>query len=54
MSDRPQTAKIIADIVNQMEDMPLDWYVQNVTRLAEFLQTSYESAHRLILTMKNQ
>jgi len=52
--DRPQTAKTIADIVNQMDTQPLAWYVESIERLSQLLQTDYDNAHRLILSMRNQ
>ncbi len=52
--DQAKTAKVISDIISGMDAQPLQWYKANVTALAQMLQTSYENAHKLVLTMRNQ
>ena len=52
--DQAKTAKVISDIISGMGAQPLQWYKANVIALAQMLQTSYENAHKLVLTMRNQ
>ena len=54
MTDRPHTAKVIDDILRRMDSESLEWYRENVGRLARMMNSDYGKTHALILQMRNQ
>jgi hypothetical protein len=54
MSDRPIADALIRDLVRKGPDMPLEWWVDGVTKLSISMNCSYENANQIILTIINQ
>lgn len=51
--DHPKANALISDLVRHMSERPLEWYVDGINRLPPLMNTSYENAPRLVMTMRN-